>query len=83
MPIYKNKEQLEVISEKANSILLSLKSAGITVKYDDDDSKKPGWKFAEYEMKGIPTRITIGPRDLESRTVELAREIILVKNPCP
>ena len=73
VPIYKNKEQLEVISEKANSILLSLKSAGITVKYDDDDSKKPGWKFAEYEMKGIPTRITIGPRDLESRTVELAR----------
>ena len=79
VPIYKNKEQLEVISAKANSILHSLKSAGITVKFDDDDSKKPGWKFAEYEMKGVPIRIAIGPRDLENSMVELARRDDLSK----
>ena len=79
VPIYKNKEQLEVISAKANPILLSLKSAGITVKFDDDDSKKPGWKFAEYEMKGVPIRIAIGPRDLENSMVELARRDDLSK----
>ena len=56
-----------------------LKSAGVSVKYDDDDSKKPGWKFAEYEMKGIPLRIAIGPRDLENKTVELARRDTLSK----
>ena len=79
VPIYKNKEQLDAISEKANSILLSLKTAGITAKFDDDDSKKPGWKFAEYEMKGVPIRIAIGPRDLENSTVELARRDDLSK----
>ena len=79
VPIYKNKEQLDAISEKANSIRLSLKTAGITAKFDDDDSKKPGWKFAEYEMKGVPIRIAIGPRDLENSTVELARRDDLSK----
>ena len=79
VPIYKNQEQLDAISEKANSILLSLKTAGITAKFDDDDSKKPGWKFAEYEMKGVPIRIAIGPRDLENSTVELARRDDLSK----
>ena len=79
VPIYKNKEQLDAISEKVNSILMSLKTAGITAKFDDDDSKKPGWKFAEYEMKGIPIRIAIGPRDLENSTVELARRDDLSK----
>ena len=79
IPIYRNQEQLDAISEKANSILLSLKTAGITAKFDDDDSKKPGWKFAEYEMKGVPIRIAIGPRDLENSTVELARRDDLSK----
>ena len=79
VPIYKNKEQLDAISEKANSIRLSLKTAEITAKFDDDDSKKPGWKFAEYEMKGVPIRIAIGPRDLENSTVELARRDDLSK----
>ena len=79
VPIYKNNEQLGAISEKASSILSSLKTAGITAKFDDDDSKKPGWKFAEYEMKGVPIRIAIGPRDLENSTVELARRDDLSK----
>ena len=79
VPIYKNNEQLGAISEKASSILSSLKTAGITAKFDDDDSKKPGWKFAEYEMKGVPIRIAIGPRDLENNTVELARRDDLSK----
>ena len=79
VPIYKNQEQLDAISEKVNSILLSLKTEGITAKFDDDDSKKPGWKFAEYEMKGVPIRIAIGPRDLENSTVELARRDDLSK----
>ena len=52
----------------------------ISVIYDDDDNKKPGWKFAEYEMKGVPLRIAIGPRDLENNTVELARRDDLSKN---
>ena len=79
VPIYKNNEQLGAISEKASSILSSLKTAGITAKFDDDDSKKPGWKCAEYEMKGVPIRIAIGPRDLENSTVELARRDDLSK----
>ena len=79
VPIYKNNEQLDAISEKACSILSALKTAGITAKFDDDDSKKPGWKFAEYEMKGVPIRIAIGPRDLENNTVELARRDDLSK----
>ena len=79
VPIYKNNEQLDAISEKASSILSALKTAAITAKFDDDDSKKPGWKFAEYEMKGVPIRIAIGPRDLENNTVELARRDDLSK----
>lgn len=74
VPIYKGEEQLAAISEKVNSeILPGLKAKGISVKFDDADTKKPGWKFAEYEMKGIPVRIAIGPRDLENGTVEVAR----------
>ena len=79
VPIYKNEDQLNAISSYAKSLINDLKSAGVSVKYDDDDSKKPGWKFAEYEMKGIPLRIAIGPRDLENKTVELARRDILSK----
>ncbi len=79
VPIYKNQEQLDSITKKANFLIESFKSADITSKFDDDDSKKPGWKFAEYEMKGVPLRIAIGPRDLENGTVEIARRDILSK----
>ena len=73
VPIYRNDEQLKQIVDKATHIRNNLTSMGITVKIDDRDTHKPGWKFAEYEQKGIPVRIAIGPRDLENSTVELAR----------
>jgi len=73
VPIYKNEEQLNTIVEKATHIKNGLNGMGISVKIDDRDTHKPGWKFAEYEQKGIPLRIAIGPRDLENGTVELAR----------
>jgi prolyl-tRNA synthetase len=79
VPIYKQSEQLEAISEKVDSIVAKLKSLGISVKYDNNDNKKPGWKFAEYELKGVPVRIAIGPRDLENGTVEVARRDTLEK----
>ncbi|HAQ21032.1 MAG TPA: proline--tRNA ligase [Prolixibacteraceae bacterium] len=79
VPIYKQLEQLAVISEKVDSIILKLKALGISVKYDNNDNKKPGWKFAEYELKGVPVRIAIGPRDLENATVEVARRDTLEK----
>lgn len=80
VPIYKNEEQLAVISEKVKDIIAKLKSKGISVKYDDSDNKKPGWKFAEYELKGVPVRLAIGPRDIENGTVEVARRDTLTKN---
>jgi len=80
VPIYKNEEQLNQISEKANQLIKELKSQGIIVKFDDDDNRKPGWKFAEYEFKGIPLRIAIGPRDLENGTAEVARRDTLEKD---
>ncbi len=73
VPIYKTDEQLVSINEKAFEIKKSLEAKGISVKYDNDDKQKPGWKFAEYEMKGVPIRIAMGPRDLENQTVEIAR----------
>lgn len=73
VPIYKGEEQLKLISEKVSEVVAQLKAKEISVKYDDADTKKPGWKFAEYELKGIPVRIAIGPRDLENGTVEVAR----------
>ena len=79
VPIYKNEEQLQKITSHANSLVKELSQQGISVKFDDDDNKKPGWKFAEYEMKGVPLRIAIGPRDLENGTVELARRDTLNK----
>ncbi len=79
VPIYKQEEQLAAISEKVKEITAQLKSLGITVKYDNNDTKKPGWKFAEYELKGVPVRIAIGPRDLENGTVEVARRDTLEK----
>ena len=80
VPIYKNEDQLLEISEYANSLINELKSLNISVKFDNDDNKKPGWKFAEYEMKGVPLRIAIGPRDMENQTVELARRDNLSKS---
>lgn len=79
VPIYKAMDQLAVISEKVDEIIAKLKSLGISVKFDNNDTKKPGWKFAEYELKGVPVRIAIGPRDLENGTVEVARRDTLEK----
>jgi prolyl-tRNA synthetase len=79
VPIYKGEEQLQAISEKMVALKKALEVKGITVKYDDDDQKKPGWKFAEYEMKGVPVRIAVGPRDMENGTVEVARRDTLEK----
>jgi prolyl-tRNA synthetase len=73
IPIFRNDQQLELISEKVKEIRKALLKKGISVKFDDRDSYKPGWKFAEYEMKGVPVRLAIGARDLENGTVELAR----------
>src|SRR6056300_599723 len=79
VPIYKGEEQLAQISEKALEIKKSLERIGIRVKFDNRDTHKPGWKFAEYELKGVPLRVAIGPRDLEKGTVELARRDTLSK----
>jgi len=79
VPIFKDEVQLAAISEKVASIVAKLKALGISVKYDNNDNKKPGWKFAEYELKGVPVRIAVGPRDLENGTVEVARRDTLEK----
>jgi prolyl-tRNA synthetase len=79
VPIYRGDAELEAVSVKAREIMAELKKAGISVKYDDRDTQKPGWKFAEYELKGVPVRIAIGPRDLENGTIELARRDNLTK----
>ena len=73
VPIYKGDEQLAQISEQALKIKAELEAKGISVKYDNRDTHKPGFKFAEYEFKGVPVRIAIGPRDMENGTVEVAR----------
>jgi len=79
IPIYKGAEQLAVISEKVAIIVKSLKSKRISVKFDDRDTFRPGAKFAEYELKGVPIRIAIGNRDIENNTVEVARRDTLEK----
>jgi prolyl-tRNA synthetase len=73
VPIYKGDEQKQKIGEKADEIMKELKASGIRVKYDDNENARPGWKFAEYEMKGVPVRIALGARDLENNVVEVAR----------
>lgn len=73
VPIYKGEESKAAINEKAGAIMKELKALGISVKYDDNDNARPGWKFAEYELKGVPVRIAMGLRDLENNVVELAR----------
>ncbi|MBU3010806.1 proline--tRNA ligase [Polaribacter vadi] len=79
VPIYKNDEQLEAISNKVNAIVIDLRKKGISVKFDDRDTFRPGAKFAEYELKGVPVRIAIGNRDLENGTLEIARRDTLEK----
>ncbi len=79
VPIYKSEEQLAQINEKVSGIVAKLKSLGVSVKYDNSDNKKPGWKFAEYELKGVPVRLAMGGRDLENNTVEVARRDTLTK----
>ncbi len=79
VPIYKNNEQLAMISEKVAPIIEELKALGIRVKYDDADNRRPGFKFADYELKGVPVRLAIGARDLENGTVELMRRDTLEK----
>jgi prolyl-tRNA synthetase len=73
VPIFKGEEQKALLDEKLHAIVASFKAAGIRVKYDDSDNQRPGWKFAEYELKGVPVRIAVGPRDLENNQVEIAR----------
>lgn len=79
VPIYRKEEQLATITEKVDEIIAKLKARGISVKFDDRDTRKPGWKFAEYELKGVPVRLAMGPRDLENGTVEVARRDTLEK----
>ncbi|MBK7762919.1 MAG: proline--tRNA ligase [Bacteroidetes bacterium] len=73
VPIYKGEESKALIDAKANEIIAGLKANGIRVKYDDSDNARPGWKFAEYEMKGVPVRLAIGARDIENNVIEIAR----------
>lgn len=73
VPIYKGEDQKAMIDEKADELMRQLKAKGIRVKYDDNDQARPGWKFAEYEKKGVPVRITMGARDMENNIVEVAR----------
>lgn len=79
IPIYRSEEQLAQISEKVNGIVAKLKALGISVKFDNADNKKPGWKFAEYELKGVPVRLAMGGRDLENNTIEVMRRDTLEK----
>ena len=79
IPIYKKSQQLEQITKYVQPIIKGLREKGITVKFDNDNNKTPGWKFNEYELKGVPVRLAIGPRDMEKRSVELARRDNLKK----
>ena len=79
VPIYKGEEQLAQISEVVLKMKKAMEAKGISVKYDDRDTQRPGWKFAEYELKGVPVRIAIGGRDLENGTVEVARRDTMEK----
>ena len=79
IPIYRNDDELNAISDKFITLGKSLKSLGISFKFDNDDNRRPGWKFAEYESKGVPIRLAMGPRDLENGNVELARRDLKTK----
>ena len=79
VPMYRKQEQLAMVSEKVAGIVEGLKTKGISVKYDDADNKRPGFKFADYELKGVPVRLVIGPKDLEENTAEVMRRDTLGK----
>jgi prolyl-tRNA synthetase len=79
VPIYKNDEQLAQINEKVAGIVSRLKALGISVNYDNTDNKRPGFKFADYELKGVPVRLVMGGRDLENNTMEVMRRDTLQK----
>lgn len=79
VPIYKNDEQLKQIDAKVEGIVAKLKALGISVKYDNADNKRPGFKFADYELKGVPVRLVMGGRDLENNTMEVMRRDTLEK----
>ena len=83
IPIYKNSEQLAEISAKVEPIINELRALGISVKYDDSENKRPGFKFADYELKGVPVRLAIGARDIENGTVEVMRRDTLEKHVAP
>lgn len=83
VPIYKGEEQLSAIDERVASIVANLKAMGISVKYDNDDKRRPGFKFAEYELKGVPVRLVLGGRDLENGTIEVMRRDTLEKQTLP
>ncbi len=83
VPIYKGEESKPIVDEKANAIIAELKALGIKVKYDNNDNARPGWKFAEYELKGVPVRIAMGLRDIENNVVEVARRDTKEKNSMP
>ncbi len=83
VPIYRNDEQLEMINERVAEIVKRLKALGVSVKYDNSDNRKPGWKFSEYELKGVPVRLALGGRDLENGTIEIARRDTLTKETLP
>lgn len=83
VPIYKGDDQKKALDERIGSLVQELKKAGIRVKYDDNDNSRPGWKFAEYEMKGVPIRLAIGPRDLENGVAEVARRDTREKSSLP
>jgi prolyl-tRNA synthetase len=83
VPIYRTEEQLEQLSAKIKPLVQELKKAGVLVKYDDSDANKPGWKFAEYELRGVPVRLAMGGRDLENGTAEIARRDLKTKETVP
>lgn len=79
IPIYRSEEQKEAVAQRAKEMMKELRAAGISVRFDNRDTHKPGWKFNEYELKGVPVRIAIGPRDIENGTLEIARRDLLSK----
>lgn len=83
IPIYKSEEQLNAINEKVDPIVNKLKAMGISVKYDNADNKRPGFKFADYELKGVPVRLVLGARDIENNTIEVMRRDTLEKHSAP
>ena len=83
VPIYKGMEELEMLSERINTLVAKLKAMGISVKYDDRDTQRPGFKFAEYEMKGVPVRLAMGKRDFDNNNIEIARRDTGVKEVVP